>query len=128
MRRRRTFNPKRRIQERCDPEELRKLAQKVRYGGHPEHKRNPGDFNLVPPAQPRSDKTLCDEASRHKRSVAQNLLRQGAERGLISVQKCSEFPQNIWAVTSDGYLVEAQLDNSEQGVPRLPYAADRPIE
>ena len=62
MRPRTTFNPKRRIAETEDSERLIWLAQNVRYGGNPQHKRNPGDFGLVPPSQPRPDKTLCDEA------------------------------------------------------------------
>jgi hypothetical protein len=116
MQRRRTFNPKRRIQEDSDADELRRLARQVKYGGNPEHKRNPGDFDLIPPAQPRPDKALCDDASVHRRRTAQGLLREGARRGLISEQKRGKFPQNIWAVTTDGCPVEAQLESPEQGM------------
>jgi hypothetical protein len=35
---------------------------------------------------------------------------------LISEQKRGDFPQNIWAVTSDGIPLEAQLTNEVQGV------------
>jgi hypothetical protein len=31
-----------------DADELRELARKVRYGGNPEHKRNPGEPNRAP--------------------------------------------------------------------------------
>jgi hypothetical protein len=59
---------------------------------------------------------LCDDASVHHRRTAQGLLREGARRGLISEQRRGKFPQNIWAVTADGCPVEAQLENSEQGI------------
>jgi hypothetical protein len=116
MRRRKRFNPKRRIRADFDPDELGQLAQKVRYEGNPEHKRDPGDYGLTPPAQPRADKTLCDGVSIYKRSVAENLLRRGVKKGLVSEQMRGEFPQTIWSVTADGHPLEAQLDNAEQGV------------
>ena len=50
MQRRHKSNPKRRIRESCNPEELIRLAERVRYSGSPYHKRNPGDFGLTPPA------------------------------------------------------------------------------
>ena len=120
MARRRTrsrsrFNMKRRIQERPAPSVVAGLARRVRYRGSPLHKRDPGDFDLAPPAQPRDDKTLCDGVHIHARHVAQALLREGVERGLISVQTRGQYPQNIWAVTKDGYPLEAQLDNQQQG-------------
>ena len=61
MARRNRFNPKRRICEAADPSDLEGIAGRVRDVGNPEHKRNPGDFGLTPPAQPRADKTLCDD-------------------------------------------------------------------
>ena len=113
---RRTFNPKRRIAEIEDSERLTGLVQSVKYGGNPQHKRNPGDFALVPPSQPRPDKTLCDAAGITSIKEATRLLREGARRGLISEQTRADFPQNIWAVTADGIPLEAQLDNREQGI------------
>ena len=113
---RRTFNPKRRIAEIEDSERLTGLALSVKYGGNPQHKRNPGDFALVPPSQPRPDKTLCDAAGITSITEATRLLREGARRGLISEQTRADFPQNIWAVTADGIPLEAQLDNREQGI------------
>ena len=109
------FNLKRRMQECPDPAVLNRLAGSVRYRGSPLHKRDPGDFGLEPPAQPRDDKTLCDGVGIHARDVAQALLRAGVERGLISVQTRGRFPQNIWALTETGYPLEAQLENQEQG-------------
>ncbi len=59
------------------------LADTVRYGGNPEHKRNPGDFGLTPPAAPRRGKSLGDEAVRFRRADALALLRQGLMAGLV---------------------------------------------
>jgi hypothetical protein len=95
---------------------LDRLASCVKYGGNPEHKRNPGDFQLNPPAQPRADKTLCDAVGIFKKSKALWLLQEGVRRGLISEQTRGEFPQNIWSVTKDGKPLEAQLENQTQGI------------
>jgi len=111
----RTFDPKRRICTTVDPDVLKKIAGSIRYGGNPRHKRNPGDFNLVPPSQPRLNATLCDVVNIFSRHEAERLLRAGVERGLISVQKRNGYPQNIWSVTGDGYPLEAQLENKING-------------
>ena len=69
------YNFKRRIGRLDDPEARARLADAVQYGGNPEHKRNPGDFGLTPPASPRPDKTLCDTVELFERSEALRLLR-----------------------------------------------------
>jgi hypothetical protein len=115
MPRRHSFNPKRRIRESCDSDELVRLAKRVKYTGNPAHKRNPGDFGLTPPAQPRADKTLCDKVGITTIKESLRLLRQGVNRGLISEHIRGDFPKNIWAVTSDGVPLEAQLENRTQG-------------
>jgi hypothetical protein len=116
MRRRRSFNPKRRLATNPDGTALKDLAKRVRYGGNPEHKRNPGNFGLTPPAAPRPDKTLCDEIGLFGLEEAQDLLRRGIEVGMISEQEWNGYPQNVWAVTASGHAVEAQLENREAGV------------
>lgn len=116
MRRRKSFNPKRRIQQECDPDEIERLAEAVSYGGNPEHKRNPGDFGLSPPAAPRPDKTLCDRVGVFEKREAEELLRQAIRKGLIAEQSRGGYPQNVWAVTQNGQPLEAQLENEAQGV------------
>jgi hypothetical protein len=119
MRPRRIPNPKRRLRPMQQGEEaiayLKQLATKITYGGNPEHKRNPGDFGLQPPSQPRQGKTLCDEAEIFTRCDAQSLLREGARRGVISVQERDGWPQNVWAIAPNGIAVEAMLENSRTG-------------
>ncbi len=110
-----SFNPKRRIREDCDPDELKKLASRAIYKGSPLHKRNPGDFDLSPPAQPRLNKTLCDTIGLTSRAEAQRLLVAGIAKGLVSKQVRGDFPQNIWSVTEDKTPLEAQLENKDQG-------------
>jgi len=74
------FNPKRKLLSPAEVEvrvaELRALASRARYGGNPEHKKNPGDFGLVPPSDPRQGKSLCDFAKILKRNEAEALLRK----------------------------------------------------
>jgi hypothetical protein len=111
---RRTFNPKRRI---CTKQEfqslqetLSTLLENVHYRGNPEHKRNPGDFGLIPPSAPRPGKTLCDEVQIFSRTEALRLLREGLRRGLFSSQERNGWPQNVWAVTELGEPLEAQRE------------------
>ena len=109
-----TFNPKRRIRT-AAPDDLADLAKRVKYTGSPLHKRNPGDFGLTPPSQPRQDKILCDITGITTVRESLRLLRRGVSKGLISEQTWGGFPQNIWAVTEDGIPLEAQLENREKG-------------
>jgi hypothetical protein len=115
MRRRRRYNPKRRIREDSELDYLQSLAGRVNCSGNPEHKRNPGDFGLTPLSQPRADKTLCDSVGIFSITEATRLLRDGVTKGLISEQERDEYPQNIWVVTEDERPLEAQLENSQKG-------------
>ena len=108
---RRKFNPKRRIAANVDEQELVKLAARVIYKGSPEHKRFPGSYGLTPPTDPRPDKTPCDGVNLTELGVAQELLREGVRRGLVSVQERAGLPQNIWAVSEADVPLEAQLEN-----------------
>lgn len=114
MRKRRSFNPKRKLRPRLenrDQEEVfRQLSARARYGGNPEHKRNPGDFGLDPPSLPRLGKSLCDDSNVMSRFEALELLRSGIERGIVSVSTRGEWPRNVWAVTGDGQPMEGQLE------------------
>ena len=108
---RQKFNAKRRIRKEMDEAFLIELSGRVVYLGNPAHKSNPGDFRLTPPASPRADKTLCDGVHIFEQQRAQQLLREGILRGLISVQERDGLPQNVWAVSDNGIPLEAQLDN-----------------
>lgn len=112
---RKAFNPKRHIASSIRQRDLEELATRVRYGGNPEHKRNPGDFALTPPSLPRADKTLCDLAGIFRRVEAERLLREGIRRGLVSQWEGAGFPRNVWAVTEAGLPLEAQLENAGNG-------------
>ncbi len=97
------------------PTELERLAATVRYGGNPEHKRNPGNFGLMPLASPRRDKTLCDKAGIFDRDQALRLLQEGIRGGLVSEPRGSDYPQNVWAVSIEDLPLEAQLENAANG-------------
>ena len=108
------FNRKRKIRNLDEWPNLENLAEQVNYDGNPTHKRNPGDFCVG--AEPRDDKTLCDLVGIFAKSDALRLLRAGVDRGLVSGQSRGGFPQNIWAVTDDGYPLEAQQGSPGQGI------------
>lgn len=111
---RRHANPKRRF---ADPtpsrDRLNELSGRVKYVGAPFHKRRPGDFGLEPPAQPRPDKTLCDDAGIRLVAEAQRLLVDGVRRGLVADEDRDGFPKYIWAATEDGIALQAS--HSGQG-------------
>lgn len=113
------FNSKRRLLSPAEVErrveELDALASQVRYGGNPEHKMNPGDFGLTPPADPRQGKSLCDVANVSTREKALQLLRDGLRKGLVSDRLIGQWPRNVWSVTDGGIAMEAQLENPESG-------------
>lgn len=111
------FNPKRRIigAGAVAPERLTELESAVSYGGNPEHKKNPGDFGLTPPSDPRRGKSLCDVASIFSRTLALALLRHGIRKGLISDREENGWPKNVWSVTETGIPLEAQLENPAIG-------------
>lgn len=110
------FNRKRRFaSDPPTPEALRRLAQSVRYGGKPDHKRNPGNFGLTPPSLPRDDKSLCDGVRVFRRAEALRLLRLGVKRSMISSWDGTGYPKNIWSMTNDGIPLEAQLENPGNG-------------
>jgi len=113
MKKRTSYNPKRRITLQFKNEDVNRLIDAMHYGGNPEHKRNPGDFGLTPPSSPRLDKSCCDEVAITSRAEALRLLKKGVRKALVSVQKHHGSPQNIWSVTGDGQPLEAQLENAE---------------
>jgi len=53
----------------------------------------------------------------YEKAIAQNLLEEGVDRGLVSALSGAggRFPQNIWSVNADGIAFEAQLENPVQG-------------
>ncbi len=113
------FNSKRKLLSPSEAEvrvaELQALASRAHYGGNPEHKKNPGDFGLVPPSDPRQGKSLCDVAKIFRRNEAEELLRTGLRKGLVSDRMAGEWPKNVWSVTGDGFAMEAQLENPSLG-------------
>lgn len=116
MAERRHFNRKRRIVDATPGQNfLNDLASRVRYIGNPVHKRNPGNFALTPPAQPRPDKTLCDEAGIFRVAKAQHYLEEGVRRGMISPTAQDGFPKHVWAVTADSIVLEANYNNEGPG-------------
>ncbi len=92
------------------------LRQNVAYEGSPYHKRNPGDFGLTPPASPRPDKTLCDEAGIERRSTADDLLARAIDGGLVSDgTEPGSFPKQMWVVDDQGLVFEAMYGGSKAG-------------
>lgn len=107
---------------------LRELSQRARYGGNPDHKRSPGDFQLTPPSNPRTAKSLCDDAGIVTRAEAERVLRRGLKLGLVSEQARNGWPQNVWGIAANGIAVEAMLDNEQQGTYHgYPMISDDPL-
>lgn len=114
---RKGYNPKRRILKAgtLPDSTLASLVKRASYGGNPEHKKNPEDYGLTPPASHRPGKMLCDGERRIRKAEAERLLKDGIQHGSVSEQCVGEYPQNIWSL-HDKVVFEAQLENAEQGV------------
>ncbi len=113
-----TYNPKRTIcsMDREEHTRVVERAAEATYGGNPEHKLHPGgNYNLTPPCSPRPGKTLCDADREFSKTEALTLLRSGLKRGMFSERMRGPWPQNVWAVSDDGHLFEAQLENKDMG-------------
>jgi hypothetical protein len=117
MRKRKGFNPKRRLAQvdHWPVERLSEIADRVQYAGNPQHKSKANDYGLRPPTSPRPGKTLCDALGEFPKHRAEELLRCGLLRGMISAQERGGWPQNIWAVF-EGNAFESQLENQKQGI------------
>ena len=112
---RRRTNPKRRLHPSPCRKRLDEIAGDVSYGGHPHHKRSPGDFGLTPPASPRPNKSLCDGVGIFQRAEAIRHLIEGIKRGAISADADQGFPRHVWSVTEDGRVLEARCDDFAAG-------------
>ncbi|MGD0837565.1 MAG: hypothetical protein ABSB49_13065 [Polyangia bacterium] len=92
------------------------LRERASYEGSPYHKRNPGDFGLTPPASPRPDKTLCDEAGVTRRDAARVLFARAIDGGLASELTTPDgFPKQLWVVDDEGRVFEATYGGSALG-------------
>ena len=101
---------------RLTQEEKLFLRAGASYEGSPFHKRSPGDFGLTPPAAPRLDKTLCDEARILLRAPANALFDQAIDGGLVSESEGAPgFPKQLWVVAGDGQVFEAMYGGSRTG-------------
>jgi hypothetical protein len=96
-------------------EEKSVLRTRAVYEGNPFHKRNPGDFGLTPPAAPRPDKTLCDEADIFKKALAIDLLARAIERGIVSEIVVEGFPKQMWVVDEHDHVFEAMYGGAQLG-------------
>jgi hypothetical protein len=102
---------------RLNSEERAFLSERADYEGVSYHKRSPGDFGLTPPASPRPDKTLCDEAGVTRREIARRLLAGAIEGGIVSEAFAAEgFPKHLWVVDTNGQVFEATYGGSKLGM------------
>jgi hypothetical protein len=91
---------------RLSAEQRDRLLMSAAYEGSPHHKRSPGDFGLTPPASPRPDKTLCDEAGVSKVAIARSLLEKAIRAGLVSEDDVGGFPKQMWVLDDSGHVFE----------------------
>ena len=88
--------------------ELSELAKKAEYRGNPQHKKSRGGFILDSPPAARPEKTLCDPTGINEQVDAENLLREGLRRGAVSDKFVGDWPKQVWAVATEGLVLEAQ--------------------
>jgi hypothetical protein len=101
-------------------EQMAERAKTVSYGGKSKHKKNPGDFGLLPPAThnggdpERGADALCDIAGIFQRNKAQALLKRAFCEGFVDCRP-GRWPKTVWLVTEDGHVFEAELENPHNG-------------
>src|SRR5271170_205021 len=102
MRRRGEFNPKRQVRpvDKADRTMLNRLARVVKYGGNPEHKSDPGDFGLTPPATPKPDKTLCDLRAYERGGLRSPFCARESARASSAGRNGTDFPRIFGQSTS----------------------------
>lgn len=103
------------------------LRKRPKYVGNPLHKKNPGDFGLIPPSCPSSKKNLCDLVDIFNRNIAQNLLEKGLRRGFLSKSLDGEWPRNIWALSEKKIPLEARLDQATGTYHGFPMSRNDPL-
>ena len=92
------------------------LSAHAQYEGSAFHKKEPHNFDLTPPSNPRQDKTLCDEAGIFDKQIAFELFARAIQVGLVSEKdKVDGFPAQIWVVDRDGRVFEIMYGGSRTG-------------
>jgi len=92
------------------------LHEQAQYEGSPLHKKEPNNFGLTPPASPRPDKTLCDEAGIFDKEIAIELFHQAIDVGLVSAKdKATGFPAQMWVIDQNGRVFELIYGGSRTG-------------
>lgn len=106
-------NPKRRIAAKgsIPKEALEELSRRATYVGSANHKRYPGDYGFNPPSNPRPWKSMCDAHRIVSKEEAQDLLKQGILKGMVSTFYLEGVPKYIWSVDRNGAVYEAKIGN-----------------
>lgn len=117
MRNRSGTSPKRRI---VDPrafseEQLRELLGRIRYIGSGHHKRWPADYGFER-TSPRPTKSLCDLERIILSTEAQDLLRAGVLKAMISTPLENGFPKYVWSVSVKNEVFEAKTHPNTPGL------------
>ena len=71
---------------------------------------------LESPSTPVFNQVISDATGPLLKATAEALLKSGFEKGMVSEQRRSGWPQNVWAVSLASEPFEAQLENPERGV------------
>ena len=91
-----------------DGEARRALTDRVAYVGSATHKLHPGDYNFLPPQNPRPTKSPCDALRPVLLAEARDLFRQGIMRGMVSAFAPGQAPKYIWSVDAVGEVYESK--------------------
>jgi len=86
----------------------RELLKRIRYVGSGHHKLRPADYGLVPPNNPRANKSVCDDLGPMPLRKARALFRGGVERGMVSPFPLGGVPKYVWAIDAAGEVWEAK--------------------
>lgn len=108
---RQSNDPTRRIAPKgaLSADSLTALADRLQYVGASTHKKYPNDYGLVPPFNPRPDKSVCDDLRPVPLAEARALFRDAVLKGMVSPPlPDTGVPKYVWAVDSSGEVYEAK--------------------
>lgn len=127
----RKFNTKYRVLRACEytalRDDLERKSNQVIYTGNPKHKKNPGNFGLTPPSDPRPNTSLCDNARIFRKEEAEELLKKAFRLGLIDRRTPpGEWPKAV-RIVHDGIVLQAMYENQPGYYHGFPLSGNEPL-
>jgi len=99
-----------------DVDQLRQLAENVRYAPHPKHKSYPIEGQTRSVGKGSSPATLCPTEFKEKSNKElAKWVAIALRKGAVSSTKKKDYPSPIWYMDEDGNVYQAWITNPGNG-------------